>query len=56
MKILNRGYVHERGGALVPAWIAFAVVGLLEAHFSHLVDYEFTAAMEDELGDSAARG
>ena len=52
--IQNRGYVYKRGSALVPAWIAFAVVGLLEAHFSRLVDYDFTAAMEDELDGIAA--
>ena len=52
--IQNRGYVYKRGAALVPAWIAFAVVGLLESHFGRLVDYDFTAAMEDELDGIAA--
>ncbi len=53
--IQDRGYVWKRGSALVPSWIAFAVVGLLERHFGCLVDYDFTAAMEDEL-DSIASG
>ena len=47
--IIERGYVWKKGQALVPSWIAFAVIGLLEQHFSRLVDYDFTAAMEDEL-------
>jgi len=53
--IQDRGYVWKRGAALVPSWVAFAVVGLLEQHFGCLVDYDFTAAMEDEL-DSIASG
>jgi DNA topoisomerase-1 len=52
--IQDRGYVWKRGQALVPSWIAFAVVGLLEHHFGRLVDYDFTAAMEDELDAIAA--
>lgn len=51
--ILNRGYVYKKGTALVPAWLAFAVVRLLERHFSRLVDYNFTAAMEDRLDEIA---
>jgi len=51
--ILDRGYVFKKGNALVPAWLAFAVVGLLEKHFPHLVDYGFTAQMEDVLDDIA---
>ncbi|HZS30289.1 MAG TPA: type I DNA topoisomerase [Gaiellaceae bacterium] len=47
--ILDRGYVFKRGGALVPAFLAFSVVGLLEQHFGKLVDYDFTARMEDDL-------
>lgn len=47
--IQDRGYVWKKGSALVPSWVAFAVVGLLEHHFGRLVDYDFTAAMEDEL-------
>lgn len=47
--IVDRGYVAKRGTALVPTWLAFAVVRLLEDHFSSLVDYEFTARMEDQL-------
>ena len=47
--IIDRGYVWKKGQALVPSWIAFAVIGLLEQHFARLVDYDFTAAMEDEL-------
>lgn len=53
--ILNRGYVFKRGTALVPAWLAFAVVQLLEKHFTRLIDYTFTARMEDVL-DQIARG
>ncbi len=47
--IQDRGYVWKKGQALVPSWIAFSVIGLLEHHFGRLVDYDFTAAMEDEL-------
>ena len=53
--IQDRGYVWKKGTALVPSFVAFAVVGLLEQHFSELVDYGFTARMEDEL-DSIATG
>ena len=42
--IQDRGYVWKKGSALVPSWIAFAVIGLLEKHFERLVDYDFTAA------------
>jgi DNA topoisomerase I len=52
--IQDRGYVQKKGSALVPSWVAFAVTGLLEQHFSRLVDYGFTAAMEDELDEIAA--
>jgi DNA topoisomerase-1 len=52
--IQDRGYVWKKGSALVPSWVAFAVVGLLEHHFGRLVDYDFTAAMEDELDAIAA--
>jgi DNA topoisomerase-1 len=52
--IQDRGYVFKRGQALIPAFLAFAVVGLLERHYARLVDYSFTAAMEDELDDIAA--
>jgi DNA topoisomerase I len=53
--ILDRGYVTKRGQALVPSWLAFSVVRLLEQHFADLVDYDFTAALEDDL-DAIARG
>lgn len=53
--ILNRGYVYKKGTALVPAWIAFSVVRLLTEHFTRLIDYQFTAGMEDVL-DDIARG
>jgi DNA topoisomerase-1 len=52
--IQDRGYVWKKGSALVPSWVAFSVVGLLERHFGRLVDYDFTAAMEDELERIAA--
>lgn len=53
--ILDRGYVFKKGTALVPSFLAFAVVQLLERHFGNLVDYEFTARLEDVL-DDIARG
>ncbi|MFD0774049.1 type I DNA topoisomerase [Streptomonospora algeriensis] len=53
--ILDRGYVFRKGSALVPSFLAFAVVQLLERHFGNLVDYDFTARMEDML-DGIARG
>ncbi|HST64003.1 MAG TPA: type I DNA topoisomerase [Mycobacteriales bacterium] len=53
--IQDRGYVWKKGSALVPSWIAFAVVNLLEQHFTRLVDYDFTAAVEEDL-DSIAGG
>ncbi|WP_300611043.1 type I DNA topoisomerase [Corynebacterium sp.] len=53
--IQDRGYVLPRGNALVPSWVAFAVVGLLEQNFGALVDYDFTSAMEDQL-DAIAEG
>ncbi|AJK67882.1 type I DNA topoisomerase [Corynebacterium marinum] len=52
--IQDRGYVVPRGNALVPSWVAFAVVGLLENNFGPLVDYDFTSSMEDELDNIAA--
>ena len=51
--IQDRGYVWKKGPALVPTWTAFAVVGLLEAYFSRLVDYDFTASVENDLDDIA---
>ena len=53
--IQDRGYVWKKGSALVPSWVAFAVVGLLEGHFGRLVDYGFTASVENDL-DSIAGG
>ena len=53
--ILDRGYVFKKGTALVPSFLAFAVVQLLERHFGNLVDYEFTARLEGVL-DAIARG
>jgi DNA topoisomerase I len=52
--ILDRGYVWKKGPALVPSFTAFAVVGLLERYFTNLVDYGFTASMEDDLDEIAA--
>src|SRR2546429_9910231 len=49
----DRGYFFKRGQALVPSFVAFAVFNLLEQHFSRLVDYQFTASLEDELDDIA---
>ena len=53
--ILDRRYVFKKGTALVPSFLSFAVVGLLEKHFERLVDYDFTAQMEEDL-DRIARG
>jgi DNA topoisomerase-1 len=52
--ILDRGYVRKQGQALVPEFLAFAVVNLLERHFPQLVDYAFTARMEDDLDEIAS--
>ena len=52
--IQDRGYVTSRGQALVPSWLAFAVTRLLEKHFDWLVDYDFTAEMENDLDAIAA--
>ena len=52
--IVDRGYVFKKGTALVPTFLAFAVVGLLEQHFRQLVDYDFTARLEDDLDRIAA--
>ena len=52
--ILDRGYVFKKGTALVPSFLAFSVVELLEQHFGRLVDYGFTASMEDDLDRIAA--
>jgi DNA topoisomerase-1 len=51
--IQDRGYVFKKGAALVPTWTAFAVVGLLESYFARLVDYGFTASVENDLDDIA---
>jgi DNA topoisomerase-1 len=53
--IQDRGYVWKRAAALIPTWTAFAVTNLLERHFGDLVDYAFTARMEDDLDDIASR-
>jgi DNA topoisomerase I len=53
--ILDRGYVVTKSSALVPTWLAFSVTRLLEEHFGRLVDYDFTAAMEEDL-DRIASG
>jgi DNA topoisomerase-1 len=53
--IMDREYVVTKGNALVPTWLAFAVTRLLEEHFGRLVDYDFTASMEEDL-DKIATG
>lgn len=53
--ILSRDYVFKKGNALVPTWVAFSVIRLLEEHLGQLVDYQFTAQMEDDL-DAISRG
>jgi DNA topoisomerase-1 len=52
--IVDRGYVVKRGSALVPSFLAFAVVRLMEEHFTRLVDYDFTAQLEEVLDDVAS--
>ncbi|HOB06245.1 MAG TPA: type I DNA topoisomerase [Propionibacteriaceae bacterium] len=54
--IQGRDYVYKKGSALVPTWLAFAVTGLLEKHFAKLVDYAFTADLEELLDDIAKGG
>ena len=51
--IINRGYVWKKGQALVPSWTAFAVVRLLKDHFTALIDFKFTAIVEEELDEIA---
>jgi DNA topoisomerase I len=51
--IQDRGYVWKKGNALVPSFVAFAVVNLLEQYFAQLVDYDFTASLEEELDEIA---
>jgi DNA topoisomerase-1 len=51
--IQNRGYVYKKGTALVPAWIAFSVIRLMELHFGRLIEYTFTAQLEDVLDEVA---
>lgn len=51
--IQDRGYVWKKGNALVPSFVAFAVINLLEQHFAQLVDYDFTASLEEELDEIA---
>ena len=53
--VQDRGYVWKKGQALVPTWTAFAVVTLLERHFGDLVDYAFTAGVEEELDEIAGK-
>ncbi|MDN4171909.1 type I DNA topoisomerase [Nocardioides sp. SOB77] len=52
--IVDRGYVYKKGTALVPAWLAFSVIRLMEEHFPRQISYEFTAQMEDVLDEIAA--
>ena len=52
--IIDRGYVYEKGRALIPSWLAFSVTRLLEGYFPTLVDYEFTAQMEKGLDQIAS--
>ncbi|WEV76780.1 type I DNA topoisomerase [Janibacter cremeus] len=52
--IQDRGYVRRKGSALVPTWLAFAVTRLMEVHFTRLVDYDFTASMEEDLDEIAS--
>ncbi|MER7439842.1 type I DNA topoisomerase [Micromonospora avicenniae] len=51
--IQDRGYVSKRGQAMIPSFLAFAVIGLMERHYPRLIDYDFTASMENELDEIA---
>ncbi|MCB0317649.1 MAG: type I DNA topoisomerase [Bdellovibrionales bacterium] len=51
--VLSRTYAHKKGNSLVPTFLAHAVIGMLEKHFTYLVDYEFTAQLEDDLDEIA---
>ncbi|WP_327042466.1 type I DNA topoisomerase [Micromonospora ureilytica] len=51
--IQDRGYVTKRGQAMIPTFLAFAVIGLMEQHYPRLIDYDFTATMENELDEIA---
>ncbi|GGM33089.1 DNA topoisomerase 1 [Micromonospora sonchi] len=51
--IQDRGYVVKRGQAMIPSFLAFAVIGLMERHYPRLIDYDFTASMENELDEIA---
>ncbi|MBY8871848.1 type I DNA topoisomerase [Micromonospora sp. PLK6-60] len=51
--IQDRGYVFKRGQAMIPSFLAFAVIGLMERHYPRLIDYDFTASMENELDEIA---
>ncbi|MFI7577437.1 type I DNA topoisomerase [Micromonospora sp. NPDC049497] len=51
--IQDRGYVTKRGQAMIPTFLAFAVIGLMERHYPRLIDYDFTASMENELDEIA---
>ena len=53
--VQDRGYVWKKGQALVPTWTAFAVVNLLERHFVTIVDYQFTAGVEEDLDKIAQK-
>jgi len=53
--IQTRNYVFKKGGALVPTWVAFSVCQLMEEHLTDLINYDFTAQMEDQL-DAISRG
>jgi DNA topoisomerase-1 len=53
--LLDRGYIWKKGTSLVPTWVAFSVVTLLRDNFTRLVDYDFTAKVDEDL-DSISRG
>jgi DNA topoisomerase-1 len=52
--IVDRGYVTPKGSAFIPSWIAFSIVRLMQEHYTDLVDYAFTAEMEEDLDKIAA--
>ena len=51
----ERRYIRKKGQALVPEWVSFPVVRLLEEHFSDLVEYVFTAELEEDLDKIASQ-
>jgi DNA topoisomerase-1 len=54
--VLSRTYAFKKGTSLVPTFLAMAVIGLMEGHLCKVVDYDFTARLEDDLDEIAGGG